>query len=72
MGWSSKLSAAVSTLGATASKNQDAINRGIDKAGKAANDRTGAKYDAHISKGAAHLRTGLAKLSESGRNDPPR
>jgi hypothetical protein len=69
MGWQDKVTAAVSKLAAEASKNQDSIERGIDKAAKLADDKTGSKYSEQIRKGGEGLRSGLSKLTESPGGD---
>lgn len=43
--------------------HQAKIERGIDKAGDLANNKTGAKHDQRIRKGTQHLRTGLGKIT---------
>lgn len=45
------------------STHQDSIERGIDKAGDLANQKTGAKHDQRIRKGTDHLRSGLGKIT---------
>ena len=45
------------------STHQGSIERGIDKAGDLANNKTGAKHDQRIRKGTQHLRTGLGKIT---------
>jgi len=73
MGWQDKMTAAASKLGAAASKNQDKIERGIDKVAKVADDKTGSRYSEQIRKGGEGLRSGLSKLTESGgKDDKPR
>jgi len=53
---------------ATMSTHQDSIERGIDKAGDLANQKTGAKHDQRIRKGTDHLRTGLGKITGNPTN----
>lgn len=43
--------------------HQGSIERGINKAGDLANNKTGAKHDQRIRKGTQHLRTGLGKIT---------
>jgi hypothetical protein len=69
MGWQDMMIAAVGKLGATASKNHDKIERGIDKGAKLADDKTGSRYSEQIRKGGEGLRSGLSKLTESGGTD---
>jgi hypothetical protein len=66
MGWQEKLAAALSSAAAAASKNEDAIQRGIDKAAKVADEKTGSKYSEQIRKGSDGLRSSVKKLGESG------
>lgn len=51
--------------------HQDSIERGIDKAGSFANEKTGAKHDQHIRKGSEHLRTGLSKITGNPNGPSP-
>lgn len=57
--------------------HQDKIERGIDKAGDLANQKTGSKHDQRIRTGTGHLRTGLSKITgnpsttTSGGDTPP-
>lgn len=56
--------------------HQDKIERGIDKAGDMANQKTGSKHDQSIRTGTGHLRTGLSKITgnpstTSGGDTPP-
>lgn len=50
--------------------HQGSIERGIDKAGDLANQRTGTKYDQKIRKGTSHLRAGLAKVTGNPSSTP--
>ncbi len=52
------------------STHQGSIERGVDKAGDLANQKTGAKHDARIRKGTDHLRTGLGKITGNPTNRP--
>jgi len=45
--------------------HQGSLERGIDKAGDLANNKTGAKHDQRIREGTQHLRTGLGKITGS-------
>lgn len=58
-----RLSGAARQAKAAMSTHQSSIERGIDKAGDLANQKTGAKHDERIRKGTHHLRTGLAKIT---------
>ena len=69
MKWQSKMTAAVSKVAAGASKNQDSIGRGIDKAARLADEKTGARYSRQIRKGGEGLRLGLNKLADSAGGD---
>jgi hypothetical protein len=69
MGWHDKVTAAAGTLSAAASKNQDSIERGIDKAAKLADEKTGSRYSDQIRKGGEGLRSGLRRLTESAGGD---
>jgi hypothetical protein len=69
MGWQDNMTAAVSKLAAEASKNQDSIERGIDKAARLADEKTGSRYSDQIRKGGDGLRSGLSKLTESAGGD---
>lgn len=55
---------------AAMSTHQGSIERGIDKAGDLANQKTGAKHDQRIRKGTDHLRTGLGKITGNPTNGP--
>jgi hypothetical protein len=69
MGWQDKVTAAVRKLSVEASKNQGSIERGIDKAARLADEKTGSRYSEQIRKGGEGLRSGLRKLTESAGGD---
>jgi hypothetical protein len=73
MGWQEKITSAAGKLAGEASKNQDSIERGIDKVAKIADEKTGARYSEHIRKGGEELRSGLSRLTgPGGGEDKPR
>ncbi len=59
----SHLSSAARHLTGAMRTHQDKIERGIDKAGDLANEKTGSKHDQRIRTGTRHLRTGLSKIT---------
>jgi hypothetical protein len=73
MGWQEKITAAAGRLAAEASKNQDSIERGIDKAVRLADEKTGSRYSEQIRKGGEGLRFGLSRLiGPAGGDNRPR
>ena len=71
-----RLSSAARFITGAMRTHQDKIERGIDKAGEVANQKTGSKHDQRIRTGTRQLRTGLAKItgnpsSNPGRETPP-
>ncbi len=58
-----RLSSAARHITGAMRTHQDKIERGIDKAGDVANQKTGSKHDQHIRKGTGHLRAGLSKIT---------
>lgn len=73
----SRLSSAARHITGAMRTHQDKIERGIDKAGDLANQKTGSKHDQRIRQGTTHLRTGLSKITGSpsttnhGDDSPP-
>ncbi|MGC1209176.1 MAG: antitoxin [Ornithinimicrobium sp.] len=70
----SRLSSAARHITGAMRTHQDKIERGIDKAGEVANQKTGSKHDQHIRTGTGHLRTGLSKITgnpSTTRSDVP-
>jgi len=63
MGLRSRLSGVARQAKTAMTTHQGSIERGIDKAGDLANNKTGAKHDQRIRKGTQPLRTGLGKIT---------
>ncbi|MGB5953375.1 MAG: antitoxin [Ornithinimicrobium sp.] len=71
-----RLSSAARHITGAMRTHQDKIERGIDKAGDLANQKTGSKHDQRIRTGTGHLRSGLSKITgnpstTSGGDTPP-
>lgn len=58
-----RLSFAARHLTGAMRTHQDKIERGIDKAGDLANQKTGSQHDHRIRAGTSHLRKGLSKIT---------
>lgn len=72
-----RLSSAARLVTGAMRTHQGKIERGIDKAGEMANQKTGSKHDQRIRTGTRHLRTGLSKITGNpsttrGGETPPR
>ncbi len=65
MAFKNRLSGVARQAKTALSTHQDSIERGIDKAGELANQKTGAKHGQRIRKGSRHLRTGLGKITRN-------
>ncbi len=63
MGLRNRLSGVARQAKTAMTTHQGSIERGIDKAGDLANNKTGAKHDQRIRKGTQHFRTGLGKIT---------
>lgn len=69
MGWQDKLAAAADRMAAVVRENQDTIERSVDTAAKAADEKTGSRYSEQIRKAGEGLRSGLGRLTEPGGPD---
>lgn len=70
MGWQERIASAAGRLAGEASKNQDSIERGIDKI---ADEKTGARYSGRIRKSGEGLPSGLSRRTgPSGGESKPR
>ena len=73
MGWQERIASAAGKLAGEASKNQDSIERGIDKIDKIADEKTGARYSGRIRKSGEGLPSGLSRRTgPSGGESRPR